>query len=97
MDDEELDAAPAEDETVRFTGVVPPIRPDEPPSPTPDRSMTGEIDLQATPKASPVKMPSPIKGPRIVEGVPVESAEVQAAAVSHLTLYAQRSQLLLTM
>lgn len=82
-DDDDEANAPTEDETVRIAdGIDLGYRPQEPASPTPDRSAPAEeVDLQMTPKASPQKLASPIKGPRLVDGVLVDSEAVQAAIV----------------
>lgn len=85
-EDEEEDAmGDNEDDTVRITDNATPMRQDDPPSPTPDRAMlVHENPADVTPRASPVKPnePSPVKGPKVVDGVEIERVEVQEAIVS---------------
>lgn len=77
-----------EDETVRFPSDAISVRQDDPLSPTPDRSMVHEDHGDITPRASPVKPrePSPVKGPRVVDGVEIDREDVQVAIVSACTL-----------
>lgn len=87
-----------EDETIRIPSHAIPVRQDDPPSPTPDRSALNHEDpTDITPRASPVKRnePSPVKGPKVVDGVEIERAEVQAAIVSLTTMFAHSTERLI--
>lgn len=74
-----------DDETIRVPSDSTPMREEDPPSPTPDRSSVHEDAADITPRASPVKPsePSPVKGPRVIDGVEIDREDVKAAIVSY--------------